>query len=255
VLYIDTHTHLFLTQFEEDRHKIVQKAIDIGVEKMLLANINSETISAMHQLCQDFPHNCYPMIGLHPCDVKTNYEQELDIIKFHLDKGNYIAIGEIGIDLYWDKNTLRNQKKAFRKQLIWAKEYNLPVAIHIRESFDEVFEVIEEVNENKLKGVFHCFTGTKEQGQKAIDMGFMLGIGGVVTFKNSGLDEVLKNLPLENILLETDSPYLAPTPHRGQRNESSYIPLIAKRLADIYNVSIKEVAKTTTKNAKILFNL
>lgn len=252
---IDTHTHLFSSQFDEDRHQVVRKAIEQGIDKMLLPNINSETVEAMHQLCQDFPQHCYPMMGLHPCDVNDNYEQELEIVKSHLDKGKYVAVGEIGIDLYWDKSRLYIQKKAFRQQLIWAKEYDLPVAIHIRKSFDAIFEVIEEVNDQNLRGVFHCFTGTIEQGQKAIDMGFMLGIGGVVTFKNSGLDKTLKELPLEHLLLETDSPYLAPTPHRGQRNESSYIPLIAQKMAEIYGVNIEEVAKITTQNAKKLFKL
>ena len=255
MFYIDSHTHLFSSQFDNDRHQVVQKAIDQGVDKMLLPNINSKTLEAMHQLCQDFPQHCYPMMGLHPCDVKDDYEEELKIIKSHLDKGKYVAVGEIGIDLYWDKGTLDIQKKAFRQQLKWAKEYDLPVAIHIRNSFDTIFEVLEEVNDQNLRGVFHCFTGSKEQGQKAIEMGFMLGIGGVVTFKNSGLDKVLKELPLEKLLLETDSPYLAPTPHRGQRNESSYIPLIAQKIAEIYGVNIEEVAKITTQNAKKLFKL
>ena len=252
---IDTHTHLFSSQFDEDRNAVVQKAIDNGVSKMLLPNISSETIEAMHQLCQDFPEHCYPMMGLHPCDVKDDYLKELEIVKAQLDKGKYVAVGEIGIDLYWDKSTLDIQKKAFRHQLIWAKEYDLPVAIHIRESFDEIFEVIEEVNDEKLRGVFHCFTGTKEQGLRAIDMGFMLGIGGVVTFKNSGLDQALSGLPLAQLILETDSPYLAPTPHRGQRNESAFIPLMAQKLADIYEMDIEEVARITTQNAKTLFKL
>ncbi len=253
--FIDTHTHLFSSRFENDRHQVVQKAIELGVNKMLLPNINSETVKAMHQLCQDFPQHCFPMMGLHPCDVKDDYEQELKIVKSHLNKGNFIAVGEIGIDLYWDKSTLDIQKKAFRQQLIWAKEYDLPVAIHVRKSFEAIFEVVEEVNDQNLRGVFHCFTGTKEQGQKAIDMGFMLGIGGVVTFKNSGLDKTLKELRIDKILLETDSPYLAPTPHRGQRNESSYITLIAQKLAEIYGLKIEEVAKVTTQNAKTLFKL
>ena len=255
MFYIDSHTHLFSSQFDNDRHQVVQKAIEQGVEKMLLPNINSKTLEAMHQLCQDFPQHCFPMIGLHPCDVKNDYEEELKIIKSHLDKGQYVAIGEIGIDLYWDKGTLEIQKKAFRQQLKWAKEYDLPVAIHIRKSFDTIFDVLEEVNDQNLRGVFHCFTGSKEQGQKAIEMGFMLGIGGVVTFKNSGLDKVLKELPLEKLLLETDSPYLAPTPYRGQRNESSFITIVAQKLAEIYEVNLEEVAIKTTHNAKTLFNL
>jgi TatD DNase family protein len=252
---IDTHTHLFSSQFDDDRHQVVQNAIDKGVSKMLLPNISSETIDAMHKLCADFPSHCFPMMGLHPCDVKENYLEELEILKAHLDKGKYVAVGEIGIDLYWDKSTLDIQKEAFRQQLIWGKEYNLPVAIHIRESFDEVFEVIEEVNDDRLRGVFHCFTGTVEQGRKAIELGFMLGVGGVATFKNSGLDKTLKELSLEHLILETDSPYLAPTPHRGKRNESSFLPLMAQKLADIYEIDIEDVAKQTTHNANTLFKL
>jgi len=252
---IDTHTHLFSSQFDEDRHQVVQNAIDKGVSKMLLPNINSQTIDAMHQLCADFPTHCFPMMGLHPCDVKEDYLEELQIVKSHLEKGHYVAVGEIGIDLYWDKSTLDIQKEAFRQQLIWAKEYNLPVAIHIRESFDEVFEVIEDVNDDKLRGVFHCFTGTEVQAKKAIELGFLLGIGGVATFKNSGLDKTLKSLDLKHLILETDSPYLAPTPHRGQRNESSFLPLMAQKLAEIYDIDIEEVARVTNQNANTLFKL
>lgn len=252
---IDTHTHLFSSQFDDDRHLIVQNAIDKGVSKMLLPNINSQTIDAMHKLCADFPTHCFPMMGLHPCDVKENYLEELQIVKSYLDKGSYVAVGEIGIDLYWDKDTLDIQKEAFRQQLIWAKEYDLPVAIHIRESFDEVFEIIEEVNDDHLRGVFHCFTGNEAQAKKAIELGFMLGVGGVVTFKNSGLDKTLKNLDLNHLILETDSPYLAPTPHRGQRNESSFLPLIAQKLAEIYEINVEEVAKVTSHNANTLFKL
>ncbi|MDA7794326.1 TatD family hydrolase [Flavobacteriales bacterium] len=252
---IDTHTHLFSSQFDDDRHLIVQNAIDKGVSKMLLPNINSQTIDAMHKLCADFPTHCFPMMGLHPCDVKENYLEELQIVKSYLDKGSYVALGEIGIDLYWDKDTLDIQKEAFRQQLIWAKEYDLPVAIHIRESFDEVFEIIEEVNDDHLRGVFHCFTGNEAQAKKAIELGFMLGVGGVVTFKNSGLDKTLKNLDLNHLILETDSPYLAPTPHRGQRNESSFLPLIAQKLAEIYEINVEEVAKVTSHNANTLFKL
>lgn len=252
---IDTHTHLFSSQFDDDRHLIVQNAIDKGVSKMLLPNINRQTIDAMHKLCADFPTHCFPMMGLHPCDVKENYLEELQIVKSYLDKGRYVAVGEIGIDLYWDKDTLDIQKEAFRQQLIWAKEYDLPVAIHIRESFDEVFEIIEEVNDDHLRGVFHCFTGNEAQAKKAIELGFMLGVGGVVTFKNSGLDKTLKNLDLNHLILETDSPYLAPTPHRGQRNESSFLPLIAQKLAEIYEINVEEVAKVTSHNANTLFKL
>lgn len=255
MILVDTHTHLFANQFDLDRQEVVQKALDAGVDKLLLPNINSDSIESMHELCQKFPNHCFPMMGLHPCDVTNNYVHQLDIIKSHLEKGSYIAVGEIGIDLYWDKSTLGIQKEAFRQQLIWGIEYDLPVAIHIRESYDAVFEVIEEVNEDKLRGVFHCFTGTVEQGKKALEMGFMLGIGGVVTFKNSGLDKTLKELPLEHLVLETDSPYLAPTPHRGQRNESSFLPIIAQKLAEIYELNVEEVARITTHNSHTLFKL
>lgn len=252
---IDTHTHLFSNQFDIDRHQIIQNAIENGVSKMLLPNINSLTIDPMLNLCAAFPNNCYPMMGLHPCDVNENYEDELKIIKNHLEKGDYVAVGEIGIDLYWDQSTLDIQKTAFRQQLIWAKEYQLPVAIHIRESFDEVFEVIEEVNDDHLRGVFHCFTGTKQQAERAIELGFLLGIGGVVTFKNSGLDLTLRHLSTEHIILETDSPYLAPTPYRGQRNDSSKLPLIAQKVAQIFDMSLEQIANITTQNAKTLFGL
>lgn len=255
MILVDTHTHLFANQFDLDRQEVVQKALDAGVDKLLLPNINSDSIESMNELCQKFPNHCFPMMGLHPCDVTNNYVHQLDIIKSHLEKGSYIAVGEIGIDLYWDKSTLGIQKEAFRQQLIWGIEYDLPVAIHIRESYDAVFEVIEEVNEDKLRGVFHSFTGTVEQGKKALEMGFMLGIGGVVTFKNSGLDKTLKELPLDHLVLETDSPYLAPTPHRGQRNESSFLPIIAQKLAEIYELNVEEVARITTYNSHTLFKL
>ncbi|MGC6470549.1 MAG: TatD family hydrolase [Flavobacteriales bacterium] len=255
MILIDTHTHLFSSKFDQDRHEVVKKAISKGVDKLLLPNINSSTIESMHQLCVDFPNHCLPMIGLHPCDVGENYVDEMVIIKKHLDKNKYVAIGEIGIDLYWDKSTLDIQKKCFRQQLNWAKEKQLPVAIHVRESFDEVFDVLEQLNDSTLNGVFHCFTGDENQANKAIEMGFKLGVGGVVTFKNSGLDKTLKQIPIEHIVLETDSPYLTPSPYRGQRNESAYLPIIAEKLAEIYSLDIKDIAKITTENAKNLFKL
>lgn len=252
---IDTHTHMFSSQFDEDREQIVKECIESGIETLLLPNINSETIDAMWNLCDLFPKNCFPMIGLHPCDVKEDYQKELDIVLQELKNRKYVAVGEIGIDLHWDKTTLDIQKKAFDQQIKWAIEFDLPIAIHIRESFEEVFEVLEQNIHPKLRGVFHCFTGTIEQAQRAISMGFMLGVGGVVTFKNSGVDKVLENIDLKYLVLETDSPYLAPTPLRGKRNDSTNLQLICDKLAQLNDLESSEVARITTKNAQTLFNL
>lgn len=252
---IDTHTHMFSSQFDEDREQIVKECIESGIETLLLPNINSKTIDAMWNLCDLFPKNCFPMIGLHPCDVKEDYQKELDIVLRELKNRKYVAVGEIGIDLHWDKTTLNIQKKAFDQQIKWAIEFDLPIAIHIRESFEEVFEVLEQNIHPKLRGVFHCFTGTIEQAQRAISMGFMLGVGGVVTFKNSGVDKVLENIDLKYLVLETDSPYLAPTPLRGKRNDSTNLQLICDKLAQLNDLESSEVARITTKNAQTLFNL
>ena len=252
---IDTHTHMFSSQFDQDREQIVKECIESGIETLLLPNINSETIDAMWNLCDLFPKNCFPMIGLHPCDVKEDYQKELDIVLKELKNRKYVAVGEIGIDLHWDKTTEDIQKKAFDQQIKWAIEFDLPIAIHIRESFEEVFEVLEQNIHPKLRGVFHCFTGTLEQAQKAISMGFMLGVGGVVTFKNSGVDKVIENVDLKHLVLETDSPYLAPTPLRGKRNDSRNLQLICDKLAQLNDLESSEVARITSKNAKTLFNL
>ena len=252
---IDTHTHMFSSQFDQDREQIVKECIESGIETLLLPNINSETIDAMWSLCDLFPKNCFPMIGLHPCDVKEDYQKELDIVLKELKNRKYVAVGEIGIDLHWDKTTEDIQKKAFDQQIKWAIEFDLPIAIHIRESFEEVFEVLEQNIHPKLRGVFHCFTGTLEQAQKAISMGFMLGVGGVVTFKNSGVDKVIENVDLKHLVLETDSPYLAPTPLRGKRNDSRNLQLICDKLAQLNDLESNEVARITSKNAKTLFNL
>lgn len=252
--FIDTHTHLFSDQFDEDRAAVVQRAIDSGIRKMLLPNIDLESVEGMHQLVKDFPGHCYPMIGLHPCSVTENWESDLAVIKSHLDQHNYCAIGEIGIDLYWDKSTLAFQQKAFTQQIEWAKLKKLPIAIHVREAFNETFEVIDALNDADLTGVFHCFTGTVEQAQHILSYGgFKLGIGGVITFKNSGLDQVISEIDLKHLVLETDSPYLAPAPHRGKRNESEYITLIASKLAQVKNVSIETIAEQTSRNALDLF--
>jgi TatD DNase family protein len=246
---------MFSSQFDEDREQIVKECIESGIETLLLPNINSETIDAMWSLCDLFPKNCFPMIGLHPCDVKEDYQKELDIVLQELKNRKYVAVGEIGIDLHWDKTTVDIQKNAFDQQIKWAIEFDLPIAIHIRESFEEVFEVLEQNIHPKLRGVFHCFTGTLEQAQKAISMGFMLGVGGVVTFKNSGVDKVLENIDLKHLVLETDSPYLAPTPLRGKRNDSRNLQLICDKLAQLNNLESSEVARITSKNAQTLFKL
>lgn len=253
---IDTHTHLFAQQFDEDRPEVIHRALEKGVKQMLLPNIDSSSIQPMLNLCAEFPNNCFPMIGIHPCDIKKNYLEELEIIEEWLQNEKFVAVGEIGIDLYWDKNTLSIQEDAFRKQVELAKKYKLPIAIHVRDSFDEVLAIIDELNDDYLSGVFHCFTGNEDQANHIINYGgFKLGIGGVVTFKNSDLDKTLSNISIEYLILETDSPYLAPTPYRGKRNESSYMILVADKLAEIYGKSLEEVAYITTQNAKELFKI
>ena len=252
---IDTHTHLYSAEFDADREAIIQSAINSGVSKMLMPNVDVDSISGMHEVAKKFPQNCFPMMGLHPCSVKENWEADLAIIKSWLDKEKYCAVGEIGIDLYWDKSTLEFQKKAFRTQIQWAKEKKLPIVIHVREAFNETFEIVDELNDENLTGVFHCFSGNLDQAKHIINYGgFKLGIGGVATFKNGGLDKVLPEIDLQHLVLETDSPYLAPVPHRGKRNESSFLTLIANKLAEIKGVDVKTIDEVTTKNALQLFS-
>jgi TatD DNase family protein len=252
-MFIDTHTHLYSEEFNEDRTAIINKAISNSVTKLYLPNIDSNSIDGMLQLEKEFPDNCFAMMGLHPCSVKENYLDELTIVKKWLDKRKFIAIGEIGIDLYWDKTFITEQEIAFKKQIDWALEYNYSIVIHCRNAFDEIFTILQSYS--KLpKGIFHCFSGDVEQAQKILALkNFKLGIGGVVTFKNSGLDKVVETISIEDIILETDSPYLAPMPYRGKRNESSYIPLIAKKVAELKNISIEEVENVTTNNANFIF--
>ncbi len=253
MLFVDTHTHLYLEEFDTGRDEIVRAAIEAGVEYLFLPQIDSQTYSPMMNLCQQFPNNCFPMMGLHPTSVKENYRQELRFVEKQLADINYIAIGEIGIDLYWDKSRLKEQQEAFRLQLKWAKELQLPVSIHIREAFDEVFSVLEHEANDQLRGVFHSFTGNEEQAKRALEYGFLLGVGGIFTFKNSGLDKIIENVDLEKLILETDSPYLAPTPKRGKRNESAYIIYIAQKLAELKQIQLDELAEQTTLNAFNLF--
>ncbi len=253
--FIDSHTHLYLDQFSEDRALVIERAIQQGVGRMLLPAIDSSTFEAMTKLAANYPKNCLPMIGLHPTSINKQVSKELAFVESELNTGKYIAVGEIGIDLYWDKTFAEEQTSAFHHQLKLAKKHQLPVVIHMRDSFTEVYQVVKTELNTDLRGVFHCFTGTLDEAHKIIDMGFKLGIGGVLTFKNSGLSEVVAQLPLESIILETDSPYLTPTPYRGKRNESSYIPMIAQKLAEITGKPIAEIAEITTHNATQLFNL
>lgn len=254
MIFTDTHTHLYSEQFDEDRAEMVQRAINNGVERLFLPNIDSSSIDGMLALQKQFPKNCFAMMGLHPTSVKENYLEELNLAEQHLNENHFCAIGEIGIDLYWDKTFLKQQQIAFRTQINWAKDRNLPFVIHCRDSFNEIFEILDELNDSTMRGIFHCFTGNLEQAKHIISYGgFKLGIGGVVTFKNSGLEEVLKHLDIKNLVLETDSPYLAPVPFRGKRNESSYIINVAAKLSEIYQLSIEEVAKITTQNSVEVF--
>lgn len=256
MMFVDSHTHLFSEKFEGEKEQVVERAISEGVRCMLLPNISFSTIESMMSLSQKFPNNCLPMLGLHPCDVKEDYLAELEKMKPLFSKYRFYGVGETGIDLHWDKSTLEIQKKALKIQVEWAKEFKLPIIIHARESYDELFEVFDEVNDDSLTGVFHCFTGTEEQAQRIINYGgFKLGIGGVVTFKNSGLGETLEHIDLNHLLLETDSPYLAPHPLRGKRNESSYLIYVASKLAEVYNLNIEEIARVTTQSAMELFNI
>ena len=253
---IDTHTHLYAEEFDEDRKEAIQRALDKGIREFYLPAIDSESHEKMLQLETDYPGQIFSMMGLHPCYVKPeSWEKELEIVKNYLGQRHFPAIGEIGIDLYWDKTTLDIQVKAFEQQIDWAIEKDLPIVIHTRESFDETFEVLERKKHPKLRGIFHCFSGNLEQAKHAIDLNFILGIGGVVTFKNGKIDQFLNEVPLDKIVLETDSPYLAPVPHRGNRNESSYLDLVAGKLVDIYGKDFSEIERITTENAKNIFQI
>lgn len=252
---IDTHTHLFLPEFNSDRDQVIAKARDNGLVKLLLPNVDKNTIEHLIDFADSYPDFCLPMMGLHPTSVNENYKKELQDIENWLAKRKFYAIGEIGIDLYWDKTYKQQQEEAFRLQIDLAKKYGLPVVIHARESFEEIFTIFDEVFDNKLTGVFHAFTGNENQAEKIINWGFKIGIGGIVTFKNAGLDKVVHNIDINHIVLETDSPYLAPVPKRGKRNESAYIVYIAQKIAEIKNISIEEVAQITTNNARELFRI
>ena len=252
---IDTHTHLYSNQFKEDIDDVIAKAKENGIKKFIFPAIDSSHYDSMHNLKKKYSDDIFLMSGLHPTDVKENYKDELDFVVNSLKSHNYVAIGEIGIDLYWDKTYLKEQQDAFRFQIRLAIQYDLPIVIHCRESFYEIFEILEEENCDKLRGVFHCFTGNIDQANKAIGLGFLLGIGGVVTFKNGGIDKFINQINLKHIVLETDSPYLAPVPFRGKRNESSYIIYVLEKLSELYQLPREEIASITTNNAEKMFSL
>ena len=256
-MIIDTHAHLYAEEFSEDQTEVFTRAAAAGVHYFLLPNINSESIPLMEKLIKE-QKNTIPMMGLHPSYVKENWMEELKIIETHLFKNpsKYCAVGEIGMDLFWDKTFIEAQKIVFRTQISWAKKLKLPIAIHARDAFDEIFEILDEENDESLKGVFHCFTGSKEQATKILDYGgFKLGIGGVITYKNSGLTEVLNSVELKHLVVETDAPYLSPAPFRGKRNESSYLSYIIEKISGIYKLSDAIIAEVTSQNAIELFQL
>jgi TatD DNase family protein len=255
MILTDTHTHLYSKEFDADRTLLIQNAINSGITRMFMPNVDSDSISGMFLVEEQFPENCFAMMGLHPCSVAANYQQELQVVENWLSQRKFVAIGEIGIDLYWDKTFIQQQQDAFRLQIQLAKKYDLPYVIHSRNSFDEVMEIVTEFKNDPLRAIFHCFSGTVAQAEEVVAMkNFKLGIGGVVTFKNSGLDKVVEAIDLKNLVLETDAPYLAPVPFRGKTNHPEYLVLIAKKIAEIKNISLQEVVEITTQNSIDVFN-
>lgn len=255
MILTDTHTHLYSSQFLEDRNEMMQRAIEAGVSRLFVPSIDSTYTQKMYAVEAQFPDHVFLMMGLHPTYVKENYLEELDFVATELERRKFYAVGEIGMDLYWDKSFLKEQQHAFQHQIQLAKKHKLGINIHCRDAFDETFEVLESEKASNLFGIFHCFTGDLTQAQRAISLGMKLGIGGVATFKNGKIDQYLHEIDLKHIVLETDSPYLAPAPHRGKRNESSYTRLVAQKLAEIYKVSLEEIAQITTENSKAVFGI
>jgi len=254
-MYIDTHCHLYLEPFESDMDSVIASAHNLEVKKMLIPNIDMDSIRGMHFLCERYPDSCYPMMGLHPCEVKENYKNILDQMILLFDQRKYIAVGECGLDYYWDKTYIIQQAEALQIQIQWAKEKKLPIVLHTRDSINDTLEIIEKAQDGQLSGVFHCFSGSIEQAQRIINAGFKISMGGVITYKNVQLEKVLLDIGLDHIMLETDAPFLSPAPHRGKRNSPEYIPIIAQRIAEIVQMPKAEIAAITTRNAYQLFQL
>lgn len=254
-MWIDSHAHLYADVFDKDREEMLQRAKEAGIEAVVLPNIDLESIDKMFELTEVHSGMLYPAVGLHPCSVGEQYEEQLKRLETYLDREEVVAIGETGLDYYWDKTKVSLQKEALRIQIEWALDLNLPIILHARDSLDDLIDLISEYRETGLRGVFHCFTGTVEQGRRISELDFYIGVGGILTFKNSGLDQVVGELSLDRIVLETDSPYLGPTPHRGKRNESAYTALIGKKLAAILGIEIGDMAQQTTRNAQRLFGI
>lgn len=256
MVFTDTHTHLYSDNFDKDRDDSIKRALQHNIQRFFVPAIDSETTQSMYNLEKKYPENIFLMMGLHPTSVHPeSFQKELQHVENQFANRKFCAVGEIGIDLYWDKSTLSIQQDVFHKQIEIAKRYKLPIVIHCREAFEEVFQVLEQHNDENLFGIFHCFTGTYEQAQQAISYNMLLGIGGVITFKNGKIDQYMHQIDLKHLVLETDSPYLAPKPYRGKRNESAYLIYIAKKLAEIYNLPLEEIAKITTKNSKRVFGI
>jgi len=255
MILTDTHTHLYYETDPAKLTELMQRSLDNQVSRLFLPNVDSKSIPLVFGLTEQYPQHCFPMLGLHPCDVKEDFKEELAHIYKEANHRKIYAIGEIGIDLYWDKSTLSIQQEAFRTQIGWAKQMGLPIVIHCREAFDEIFEILDELKDDKLRGIFHCFTGDADQAEKVISLGFYLGICGVLTYKNSGLDKVVQNISLDHLVLETDSPYLTPVPFRGKQNESSYLIYVAQKLADLKQIPIEKVAEITSRNSEKVFGI
>ena len=254
-MLIDTHSHIYSTDFIHDRDEVIQRAYSSDVRKIILPNIDSSSVKNLLDMVDTYPHICFPLMGLHPTSVNNDYQEELQVVEYWLKKRKFYGIGEIGIDLFWETSFLEEQTHAFRFQLELARQYELPVVVHVRDSFEEVYKVLLEMKDEKLTGVFHSFTGTLEQAQLIIAIGFKIGVGGIVTFKKSGLDQVISQIDPSHLILETDSPYLTPVPFRGKRNESSYLVYIAQKIADLHQMTLGEIAKITTENARKLFGI
>lgn len=252
--YIDSHVHIYSKKYDDDRDDVIRRSVENGVGKLYMPNIDEESIDAMLEAELKYPDICIPMMGLHPCDVKKDFEKALYTMEAWIDKREFAGIGETGLDLYWDKTFFEQQKEALRIQIQWAKQKKWPIILHCRESMDETIEIIKEEKTADLRGIFHCFSGTLVQAKEIIDLGFLLGIGGVATYKNGGLDKILNELGLDHVVLETDGPYLAPVPHRGKRNSPEYIPIIAERVGDLTQSDLEKVSKATLENSIRIFH-